>query len=199
MRRCCKEVPHHSYVAPPRITNPRIPAPATLPCSPGMRRAANLSLLAVPFRPFAVSSANLLLTQAEFARQAMTHKVGNGCSQPAAGLLGVEGLLASGLQTLRANARHACPSRAQHPGILRCWPILPSWRSASQLHSQPRHSSLYRPHSSPTAALLPLPVQAVQGDLKRHYAAAALGVGAFFAEDLVMYTGWGGYVHSGEL
>lgn len=48
-------------------------------------------------------------------------------------------------------------------------------------------------------ALLPLPVQAVQGDLKRHYAAAALGVGAFFAEDLVMYTGWGGYVHSGEL
>lgn len=41
-------------------------------------------------------------------------------------------------------------------------------------------------------------LQSVRGDLKRHYAAAALGVGAFFAEDLVMYSGWGGYVHAGE-
>lgn len=79
--------------------------------SPGVRRAANLSLLAVPFRPFLVSTAGALLVQAEFVRQAVTHK-------------------------------------------------------------------------------------AVRGDLKRHYAAAALGVGAFFAEDLVMYSGWGGYVHS---
>lgn len=79
--------------------------------SPGVRRAANLSLLAVPFRPFAVSTSNALLMQTEFARQAVQHK-------------------------------------------------------------------------------------SVRGDLKRHYAAAALGVGAFFAEDLVMYSGWGGYVHA---
>ncbi|PRW50907.1 hypothetical protein C2E21_5382 [Chlorella sorokiniana] len=79
--------------------------------SPGVRRVANLSLLAVPFRPFAVSTANALLMQTEFARQAVAHK-------------------------------------------------------------------------------------AVRADLARHYTAAALGVGAFFAEDLVMYSGWGGYVHA---
>lgn len=56
------------------------------------------------------------------------------------------------------------------------------------------HSSLPCPRRTSALALL---CQAVRGDLKRHYAAAALGVGAFFAEDLVMYSGWGGYVHSG--
>lgn len=48
------------------------------PCSPGVRRAANLSLLAVPFRPFLVSTAGALLVQTEFVRQAVTHKVGAG-------------------------------------------------------------------------------------------------------------------------
>lgn len=52
-----------------------LPAAPTC-CSPGMRRAASLSLLAVPFRPFAVSCANALLMQAEFVRQAVKHKVG---------------------------------------------------------------------------------------------------------------------------
>lgn len=62
--------------APPRPmpTHP-LPAAPTC-CSPGMRRAASLSLLAVPFRPFAVSCANALLMQAEFVRQAVKHKVG---------------------------------------------------------------------------------------------------------------------------
>lgn len=44
--------------------------------SPAVRRAANLSLLAVPFKPFAVSAGNALVMQAEFARQATHSKVG---------------------------------------------------------------------------------------------------------------------------
>lgn len=81
------------------------------PDSPGVRRAANLSLLAVPFKPFAVSTAHTLVMQTEFARTA-TH--------------------------------------------------------------------------SP----------AVRSDLKRHYTAAALGMAAFFSEDLVMDTGFGGLLHA---
>lgn len=38
-------------------------------------RASNLSLLAVPFRPFLVSTAHTLVMQGEFARQAMKHEV----------------------------------------------------------------------------------------------------------------------------
>jgi len=43
--------------------------------SPSVRRAANLSLAAVPFKPFAVSLGNALVMQAEFARQARHSKV----------------------------------------------------------------------------------------------------------------------------
>ena len=54
------------------------------------------------------------------------------------------------------------------------------------------------PTLAPPAAVRPPPrPQAVRRDLKRHYAAAALGMGAFFAEDLVMESGWGGLVHAG--
>lgn len=42
--------------------------------TPGARRAANMSLLALPFRPFAVSAGHALVMQAEFARQATQHK-----------------------------------------------------------------------------------------------------------------------------
>ena len=42
---------------------------------PWVVRASNLSLLAVPFRPFLVSTANTLVMQGEFARQAMKHEV----------------------------------------------------------------------------------------------------------------------------
>ena len=37
----------------------------------------------------------------------------------------------------------------------------------------------------------------MQKDLLRHYSAAALGLGAFFGEDLVACTGYGGFVHAG--
>ncbi|EFN56739.1 hypothetical protein CHLNCDRAFT_144168 [Chlorella variabilis] len=77
----------------------------------GVRRAANLSLLALPFRPFHVSAANTLIMQAEFARQAAGNK-------------------------------------------------------------------------------------AVRADLHRHYAAALLGMAAFFGEDMVMDSGYGGFVHA---
>lgn len=38
--------------------------------------------------------------------------------------------------------------------------------------------------------------KAVAADLRRHYAAAALGMGAFFAEDLAQDTGFGGFLHA---
>lgn len=61
----------------------------------------------------------------------------------------------------------------------------------------PPNLPAHPPAHPPTTHSPALYRQAVRVDLKRHYAAAALGVGAFFAEDLVMYSGWGGYVHSG--
>lgn len=54
---------------------------------------------------------------------------------------------------------------------------------------------MLRLHRAPLA--LPSVRQAVRQDLKRHYAAAALGMGAFFAEDLFMDSGFGGFVHAG--
>jgi hypothetical protein len=95
---------------PPTPSSP-VQTKALFADSPPLRRAASLSLLAVPFRPFAVSTANTVLMQAEFARQAAAHK-------------------------------------------------------------------------------------AVRRDLRRHYAAAALGVAAFFGEDLLTHTGYSGFVHS---
>ena len=47
---------------------------------------------------------------------------------------------------------------------------------------------------------LPLPLgppQAVRRDLRRHYTAAALGVTAFFSEDLLADTPYNGFVHAG--
>lgn len=53
--------------------------PAQVKClfadSAAARRAANVSLAAVPFRPFAVSAAHALVMQGEFARQAAHSKV----------------------------------------------------------------------------------------------------------------------------
>lgn len=44
------------------------------PNNPWIRRSISASLLAVPFKPFAVSAAHTLVMQAEFARQAAAHK-----------------------------------------------------------------------------------------------------------------------------
>lgn len=50
--------------------------------SPRMRRAAALSLLAAPFRPFAVSSVNAVAMQVEFARAASAHEVRGSIALP---------------------------------------------------------------------------------------------------------------------
>lgn len=47
---------------------------ALYPENPWLRRSISASLLAVPFKPFAVSAAHTLVMQAEFARQAAAHK-----------------------------------------------------------------------------------------------------------------------------
>ena len=47
---------------------------ALFPETPWIRRSLSASLLAVPFKPFVISTAHTVVMQAEFARQAATHK-----------------------------------------------------------------------------------------------------------------------------
>ena len=47
---------------------------AIYPSKPWLRRSASASMLAIPFKPFLVSTANTMAMQAEFIRQASAHK-----------------------------------------------------------------------------------------------------------------------------
>jgi len=47
---------------------------ALFPEKPWIRRSLSASLIAVPFKPFVISTANTVAMQAEFARQAVEHK-----------------------------------------------------------------------------------------------------------------------------
>lgn len=173
-----------------------------------MRRAASLSLLAVPFRPFAVSCANAALMQTEFARQAARHKAraflgmwlawwgGRGECGPSCAALAACMRPQAGTDLAGGRLRHRCTLSSSPPHT----PYSPTLRrrcAATLRRTMPRLRCMSTQADQPSTRTPPLLPQAVRRDLARHYAAAALGVGAFFFEDLVMDSGWGGYVHSG--
>ena len=69
---------------------------ALYPGNSWVSRAANASLLAVPFKPFVVSSAHAAVLEYEYIRQARTNKVG-GWVLPVPGCLWrIRGMLVSG-------------------------------------------------------------------------------------------------------
>lgn len=159
--------------------------------SAAAQRAATASLAAVPFRPFAVSAAHALVMQTEFARQASHSKVR--CWLSALVFCCV---LCVWVWARRwGGAVSAALSRwcVRDPGG--CDSRLPRSLLALGCQAGRRRCAPCPPHPCPAST----PLQAVAADLRRHYAAAALGMGAFFAEDLAQDTGFGGFLHAGEL